>query len=173
MARRYAGPRRGFASAGTRRQTEWISGTVNFTDFTASEGQTLLLFNQAALAPLVPFTIIRTVGLVTISFDQNFITNQSYTAAVGGTVVTERASATFRRPYLDAGDDNWFYHQFFAGEIDDRTDSDILLSKSWPIDNKAQRKVEDGYAIQFAGEGGGESDGFDIALQVRILCKLH
>ena len=169
---RFVNQRRALAS-GVRRQTEWIAGTVNFTDFTASALNQLILFNQVALAPLVPFTIVRTVGVLTVAFDTNFITNQAYSGAVGAAVITDRGQTTFQRPFTDASDDLWFYHQFFAGIIDDRADSDLIVSKSMVVDSKAQRKVVDGQAIAFIGEGGGETDGFDIALQVRILCKLH
>ena len=73
----------------------------------------------------------------------------------------------------DAGDDAWFYHQFFFGVIDDRSDSDLIVSRTMVIDSKAQRKVVDGQAIVFSGQGGGEADGFDLAVGLRILCKLH
>ncbi|MBW6325916.1 hypothetical protein, partial [Pseudomonas aeruginosa] len=75
--------------------------------------------------------------------------------------------------FAAASDDVWFWHQYFAARFDDRSDSDLLVSQNFMIDSKAQRKVVDGDAIVFAGQGGGESDGFDIALYVRMLLKLH
>ncbi len=176
MARRVTSSR--FAGRSSpRRQTEWIAGTVNFTDSTAGAIVELISFSQVALASLVPFTIVRTVGLVTIAADLNFITNQIYSGAVGMQVIGDDARAagvaTYASPFADAGDDSWLYHQFFAATIDDRSDSDLVLSQSWVIDSKAQRKVVDGQAIVFSSEGGSEADGFDVAVGLRILCKLH
>ena len=111
-----------------------------------------------------------------VAADTNFITNQVSSGAVAGCTVREdaRASGVFPNPFSDAGDDMWFYHQFFASVIDDRgTDSDLLMSQNYPVDSKAQRKVADGDSIVFVGQGGGESDGFDVALFVRVLLKLH
>ena len=160
-----------------RRLTEWIAATVNFTDLTSTEISNPISFSQAALAALVPFTIIRTVGVMTIAADVNFITNQIYSGAAGLQVVGDdaRASgvASMASPFADAGDDSWFYHQFFHVTIDDRADSDLVVSQSMVIDSKAQRKVVDGQAIVFFVEGGGEADGFDVAIGLRILCKLH
>ena len=100
MARFRAGQGRSSRFVGSaRRSTEWISATVNFTDFTASQSQNLLLLDRAILADLVPFTITRTVGIMVVSFDANFITNQTYSGAVGGCVVTDRASVTARFPF--------------------------------------------------------------------------
>ena len=168
-----------YGARGTpRRQTEWIAATVNFTDFTAAQSRNLITFSQAALVDLVPFTIIRLVGLLTVAFDTNFITNQTIGGAVGMQVVNESARAVgvsaMATPFSDASDDVWFYHQFFSGIIDDRADSDILVSANqFVINSKAQRKVVDGQAIAFTAEGAGEPDGFDIAIGLRILCKLH
>jgi len=120
---------------------------------------------------------VRTVGLLVVSSDQNFITNQIWSGAAGCCIVRESARAaglaSMPQPFIDASDDVWLWHQFFAGIIDDRADSDILTSMQIPIDSRAQRKVADGDAIVFLIEGGGESDGFDAALYVRLLLKLH
>ncbi len=162
-------------SGANRRATEWISATVDWTDFTAGESQFLLTFSQAQLRDLIPFTITRTVGILAVSADFNFITNQSFLGAVGACTVREDARAAGQAPdaFANAGDDMWFWHQFFAMQIDDRTDSDIKLSETYVIDSRAQRKVADGDAIIFTGEGGSGADGFDVSLMIRMLVKLH
>ena len=158
-----------------RRATNWISKTVNFTDFTAAQSVNLITFSQTELANFVPCTVIRTVGLLVVAADLNFITNQIYSGAVGGCLIREDARAAGASPdaFNDAGDDVWFWHQFFAATIDDRADSDLVISQNFMIDSKAQRKVVDGDAIMFNGQGGNEADGFDVALFLRILLKLH
>ncbi len=158
-----------------RRLTQWIAKTVNFTDFTAAQTLQLMSFSQAELAGFVPCTIIRTVGMLVVSADTNFITNQIYSGAVGSCLVRDdaRAANAIPDPFDEASDDVWFWHQFFAAVVDDRSDSDLVLSQNFMVDSKAQRKVVDGDAIVFAGQGGGEADGFDVALYIRLLLKLH
>jgi len=170
----------GFAgrSGKAKRQTEWLSLTTNFVDFTASEFLSLGSFTQAQLAAVVPCTITRIVGMFIVAADTNFITNQIFSGAIGGMVITEAArtvAITSRpAPFTDAGDDMWFFHRYFGMVIDDRaTDSDVINSINYPIDSRGQRRVEDGEAIVFSAEGGGETDGFDVALYLRMLVKLH
>jgi len=164
-------------SAGVpRRETEWISGSIDWNDFTASQNKNLVSFTQAELRDLVPFTIVRTVGLVVYSRDFDTITNQDFLGAVGGGVVQESARATagaVPNPFSDAENDLWFYHQFFAAQYEGSSGVDLQISQQFMIDSKAQRKVVDGEAIIFRGEGGGGSDGFDLTFMIRLLCKLH
>ena len=158
-----------------KRLTQWVALTAGFLDFTASQQRVVVGLSQAALAPFVPCTVIRTVGLLVVAADLNFITNQIFTGAVGGCVVREaaRGGSAVPFPFTDAGDDVWFWHQFFAMQIDDRTDSDIKVSERYNISSKGQRKLVDGDALLFNAEGGGEADGFDLGLFVRVLLKLH
>ncbi len=173
MARRFHS-NSGMARA-PRRLTQWISKTVNFTDFTAAQTLQLMSFSQAELAGFVPCTLIRTVGMMVVAADTNFITNQIYSGAVGACLVRDdaRAANAIPDPFDEASDDVWFWHQFFAAVIDDRADSDLVVSQNFVVDSKAQRKIVDGDAIVFSGQGGGEADGFDVALYLRVLLKLH
>ena len=166
---------RRISPAAPRRLTQWVSTTTQFLDFTASQQRVMATFNQATLAAFVPCTIIRTVGLVIHAADLNFITNQISIGAVGACVVREaaRVGGAVPFPFTDAGDDVWFWHQFFGMQIDDRTDSDIKVSERYNISSKGQRKLVDGDAVVFCGEGGGESDGFDLSIMGRMLLKLH
>ncbi len=168
---------RNFAGMGAsrRRLTEWVSLRANFSDFTSGQTKVVSSLSQAQLRDFVPCTIIRTVGLLVVAADTNFITNQTYSGAVGGCLVREdaRISAVVPDAFENSGDDVWFWHQFFAAIIDDRADSDIVVSQNFMVDSKAQRKVVDGDALIFTAQGGGESDGFDLALYLRILLKLH
>ncbi|MBW6325899.1 hypothetical protein, partial [Pseudomonas aeruginosa] len=121
----------------------------------------------------VPFTIVRTVGILSVAVDNDPILNQSYTAAFGAAVVQKELGTTAPDPFTDASDDIWFWHQFAADRLESGGGGDQIMSRTYVIDSKAQRKVVDGQQIVFQGEGGGDSDGFDAALFVRILCKLH
>ena len=148
---------------------------MDWTDFTAGQFRQLASFTQADLAEIVPFTITRTVGLLMTSIDFDPILNQDYSGAAGFAVCNERARATLATPFpfTAAGDDTFFYHQFFADQLESGGGGDQLMTKVWTIDSKAQRKVEDGQGIAFNCQGGGSSDGFDVFLAVRMLCKLH
>ena len=123
----------------------------------------------------MPCTIIRTVGLLCVASDTDFVTNQVYSGAAGACVVREEARAADAVPFPFSSSDHdvWFWHTFFAATFDDRADSDLLVSQNIIIDSKASRKVVDGDAIVFSVEGGNEADGFDAALFVRVLLKLH
>ncbi len=128
-----------------RRQTEWISGSTNFRDHTAAESTNFINFTQTTLRDFVPCTIIRTVGVMYHAADLNFITNQIYIGAVGGCVVRQEALTSgitaMPLPFGGAGDDIWFWHQFFAATYDDRADSDLRVSEHFVIDSKGSRKV--------------------------------
>ncbi len=160
---------------GSKRATEWISKATTWIDVTASESQVMGSFSQAFFADFTLCTVIRTVGMLGIAFDLNFISNQVYAGAAGICMVREdaRAANAVPDPFTNASDDVWFYHQFFAGQLDDRTDVDIRMDSHFVIDSKAQRKIVDGDAMMFMVEGGGETDGFDAIMQVRLLLKLH
>ena len=165
---------RGFASE--KRLTQWISKSSDgFIDLTASQKTVVIGITEAELEPFVPCTIIRTVGLLIVAADLNFITNQIFLGAAGGCVVREaaRVASAVPFPFSQAADDVWFWHQFFGMQIDDRTDSDIKVSERYNVSSKGQRKLVDGDALIFGVEGGGEADGFDAALMLRILLKLH
>ena len=167
---------RRFISSTPRRETAWIALHSGITDFTASQHINIASFIKAELENFVPCTITRTVGLLVVSADTNFITNQIYSGAFGCCVVREEARnsvASLPRPFELAGEEMWLWHQFVADVFDDRADSDLRLSTHYKIDSKAQRKVASGDAIVFMGEGGGEADGFDAQLFIRMLLKLH
>ena len=63
--------------------------------------------SQAVLRDFVPCTIIRTVGLLVVAADLNFITNQSLSGAIGGCTVREDARVAFAvpDPFVEAGAD--------------------------------------------------------------------
>ncbi len=173
---RYARRPAGYTAGGkSRRSTEWISATVDWTDFTAAQARTTLSFSQAELRDFVPCTIVRTVGLLAVSADFDFITNQSFLGASGACLVRDdaRIAGALPEAFGEAGNDIWWWHQFFAMQVESSSGVDLKLSETYMVDSKAQRKVVDGDAIVFMSQGGGGSDGFDLSLMVRILLKLH
>ncbi|MBW6325900.1 hypothetical protein, partial [Pseudomonas aeruginosa] len=62
-----------FRRSGTsaRRLTEWIALTVNYGDFTAGQIKRMGVFTEASLSLFVPFTIVRTVGILSVAVDND------------------------------------------------------------------------------------------------------
>ena len=178
MANRSGGRQRSFRSAGstTRRQTEWIGGCQAFFDLANNTRVVVLAFSQAALADLVPFTIIRTLGKWTTAIDAGFLTDQDYEVALAGTVMLEQSRATpvIPSPIVNIADDNWFMYDTSAAFLEEVVTSNAAVITSHPmvIDFRAQRKVQDGDSIVFAAENVG-TDTVQLSLILRILCKLH
>ena len=161
------------SAAAPRRQTQWIALTVNWTNFSASTFVNMGQFAQAQLVNLVPFTIVRTVGICCVSIDPNPILNQDFSMAFGGCVAREQSGNQLPAPFANADSDAWFWHQFAAMEYETDTGGDNVISMQIPVDSKAQRKVSDGDKISFLAQGGSAADGFEAALYLRILLKLH
>jgi len=173
---------RSFSSAGRggslRRKTEWISIFGALSDLTETSSRVRLAFSQATLAPLVPFTITRTILSWQTAVDAGFITDQDWFVAIGGLVVREPARVVgitaMQTPLSDAGDDGWFLHWTSTAFLEEVLTSNaaVMTSQMHHIDSRAQRKVEDGDAIVFVEEVLG-SDAVQTAALVRMLCKLH
>jgi len=182
MARRAVG-RSTFAGrsgiAKPRRQTEWIGTTGGIADLvTGTTGRIRLSLTAAQLAPLVPFTIIRTIATWFTAIDADFVTNQDYLASLGGIVTTESARVTgvgaMPKPLTNIADDTWFLHFTYIQFLEEVLSSNaaVITGMTHNIDNRAMRKVEDGQAISFVEENLGTDD-CQTALSVRMLCKLH
>ena len=178
MPARRNGRSRSFRSAGstTRRQTEWIGGCQGLFDLADNTRVVVLAFSQAALADLVPFTIIRTIGQWTTAIDAGFVTDQDYNVGLGGTVMLEQSRATpvVPSPIINIADDNWFLYDTSTAVLEEVLTSNaaVMVSQTRPLDSRAQRKVQDGDSIVFAAENNGV-DTARVALTLRILCKLH
>ncbi len=167
-----------FISSAPKRSTAWVTfKTAGFIDHSAAGHLVIASMSKADLEKFVPCTITRTVGLVVVSADTDFITNQIYGGAIGCCVVREEArlvgASAVPQPFTGADEEMWLYHQFFAEVFDDRSDSDLRLTTHYKVDSKAQRKVSDGDAIIFTSQGAGLADGFDVNVMVRMLLKLH
>ena len=173
--RSISGVRRG---GGPRRATEWIAAQGTISDVAESTARVRLQFTQAQLVDLVPFTITRTIATWFVAFDADFITNQTFFAALGGMVVREPARAagiaSLPSPLAEMSDDGWFLHNVQMGFLEETLTSNAALVTGLThlIDNRAQRKVEDGDAIVFTEETL-SGDGIQTGLALRILCKLH
>jgi len=170
--------RRRFAGAfparrqGPRRETEW--GAVTFGP-TAVDATPVLLatFTQTILEGLVPATIVRVRGMVTIVSDQS-AAPESIGGAFGMVVVKQTAAtagvASVPSPITEIVEDGWFVYAPYLGTARDSTSNyDFRLD----IDSKAMRKLQDGDAIALVGENGAGFSGVEISGILRLLFKLH
>ena len=172
VARRSFGLQRG-RSVG--RLTEWF-GTIFGTDATtlpASTGLLALVMTAAELAKR-PFTITRTVGLLSVQSDQNAAPEFPF-GALGGLVVSEKAIATgftaVPDPVTESDSDLWFLYQSFSAEGSASTNVGRPLMQ-FPLDSRAQRKVQDGEEFAFVIANASAADGLNFFLNLRILVKL-
>ncbi len=160
---------------GPRRATEW-SASADVTGLTTlSAGGSLLdqSFTQAILADVVPATITRTVGFVTVRSDQ-IVAAEPLFGAVGFAVVSEQARAVgvtaLPTPITEEPSDLWFAYQYFTGF--GGTVHGAPLS-TFHFDSRAQRKVVDGEAIVVMIESAVAGFAMEYAIKFRMLFKLH
>ena len=176
--------RRGFAVAtlrqGQRRATEWGASAIATAPGTLAASTIVLdqSLTGAALADVLPATIVRVRGELSVASDQD-AANEFPFGAMGFHVANENARAagagSLLRPVTDAAADNWFVHQFFhAGNFGASTGS--LFANPWhryQFDSKAMRKIQDGDAIVVMVQNSSSADGLRYSIEFRILFKLH
>ena len=162
------------------RLTEWF-GESNalvdaFTTLAANSLQLVTNFPSAVGAErdLVPSTIVRTRGVLSISSDQS-AGLETQTGAFGGAIVTEAAftaaGAALPDPVSDSSAGFWFVWTPFARKgILNTTQPSVT---DYPFDSKAMRKMEAGDMAVFMLTNAHASEGLDFLLHIRMLLKLH
>ena len=166
------------ASAGRRspgRLTEW--GAIAFgSDAVTLGANTVLLhgvFSATALAKR-PFTIIRLVGSMYVSSDQNAAIENPF-GAWGASIVSEEATAigvtAVPDPTSNPDSDLFFAYQSFAAEGSASTNVGQPMNFQ-TFDFRSQRKVEDGNDIAVVVANASAADGLKFLLQFRFLMKL-
>ena len=169
---------RGGVSRGVRRKTQWGSSA----DVTASIaiGPQVALLTQdlsgAALASVVPATIVRTRGELWVRSDQVAAVEEPF-GALGFSVVTEAARAVgvaaVPIPITDEGADVFFVHQFWqCGAVETGAVQEAPWSR-YSFDSKAMRKITDGEAVVVTMENASAVGLADFILKFRMLFKLH
>ena len=164
----------GFVRSGPVRQTEWLAREFSTDAITVP----LLTFQidssmDAVEKAKLPFTITRTIGVLSIFGDQAGAIEHPF-GALGGLVVSDKASAlgatAVPDPVTEAASDLWFMYQSFVGP--QTTALDGPGPTSWMIDSRAQRKVQEGEDIVFVIANPNSVDGFRYVFNYRLLIKL-
>ena len=172
MARNRTVVRRSFqGSRSPGRLTEWFAG-VPAEVALAGSAFTFTSLNAAGLAKR-PFTITRTVGLLSIQSDQNAAAEFPF-GAMGMMVVSDKAVATgataIPDPITEQASDMWFMYQAFSAEgtISSNAGRPIM---QFPFDSRAQRKVQQGEDVVVVWANG-SVDGLNFVSNFRQLVKL-
>ncbi len=180
MARNFRSARRApLVVAGRRRESLWI-GSAFITALTAIPANSALLVRilSAGALALRPFTIIRTVGLLSVRSDQVSAT-EGPQGGIGQAVVSDQASAigitAVPDPVTDVSSDLWFQYQAWATDIINVSSVGVQAPtfSHFAFDSRAMRKVEDGQdAIQVIANGSA-AFGAEFIWNQRLLVKLH
>ena len=178
MANRRRSFNRGFAR-GERRKTEWfaLSAPTGVSTLAASSKAIVTSLTTVEKAKL-PFTVIRTIGLLTVLSDQ-IILREVPSGALGATVVTDRARTVgitaLPDPVTESEADFWFLFEPWSCIM--QVDGTPIVTTSSPwikvFDSKAQRKVEEGEDVVFIIANADSASGVFNTVQLRMLIKLH
>jgi len=165
--------------ASARRKTLWLA-SADIDAVTSLAPSTAVLhqsFTGAGLDQVVPFTVVRTRGIITVRTDQ-IVSNEDWFGAYGFCIVTEQARAagvvSIPTPITEETSDVWFVHGFYAGAVTVGSGTAFQeLSRVFEFDSKAMRTVEEGEAIAVVVENASASAGIAFTLKFRMLIKLH
>jgi len=167
-----------FVRSGARRQTRWLaSADRTGYDSIASGAVTLIeSFSQATLNDFIPFTIVRTIGLISYNSDQQAASERPF-GAVGMAVVSENARAagvgSLPTPLLDENDDLWFVYAAMASPMQFADATGFIAGgDTFRFESRAMRKVVEGQSIVVVHEQGA-TVGANFLIKYRILIKLH
>ena len=175
MARNRVARRSFGRSAGPRRLTEWVARTFNVDGIVLPANTFAIdsLFGAPVLAKR-PFTITRVVGLLSVQSDQNVAVELPF-GALGFAVVSDKAATTgvtaVPDPVTEGSSDLWHVYQSFSAEGSASTNVGRPLMQ-FPIDSRAQRKVQDGENCVAVIANASATDGLIFTLNYRILFKL-
>ena len=157
------------------RLTEWF-GKVFVSDGVTLPASTFVIDSSldATEKAKRPFTITRTVGLISVQSDQNVAVEIPF-GALGMRVVSDKALATGATavpdPVTQVSDDAWFLYQAFAAEGSASTNVGRPIMQ-YQFDSRAQRKVEDGEDLVIVVANASAADGLIYVLNFRVLVKL-
>ncbi len=123
-------------------------------------------------------TILRTVGMLSVSSDQ-VSASEDQIGAFGAIVVNDLAvaagAASIPGPITNLDDDGWFLYVPIVQKFENVTSAgfDPNMSVQYPFDSKAKRTTEEGFSIAFMVQNTHASNGFDVAFVIRILSMIR
>jgi len=175
-----ANRRRNFRSfsQGERRKTEWLSLSAPTGVSSGAAGTKSLVTSLTTVEKAkLPFTVVRTIGLLTVLSDQ-IAAREVPSGTFAATVVTDRAVTVgitaLPDPVTESEADYWFLFQPWSCIMQVASGAPVT-SSPWiqMFDSKAQRKVEEGEDIVFIFANADSANGVFFTIQFRMLIKLH
>ena len=156
-----------------RRETLWLGGVKAITGMGSAQAVIISSLSAAGLA-LRPFTIVRSRGFLFAWSDQVSVL-ENFDVGYGACVVTDQASAigvtAVPTPTTDNDSDAWYIYERLLGTTN-ASPTDAAGGIQRVIDNKAMRKVEDGFDFIEVAENP-IATGVSLHSFVRTLIKLH
>jgi len=172
-----------FLRGGVRqRETTWIGGVCITQGFTTPGGSVLLTQLNAAALALLPFTVVRTRGVLFVRSDQ-LAASENWGIFYAEAVVSSEASgvgvSAVPQPESNPSSDMFFVYEGVLGSI--RVSTAVGFGEGHAggiervIDSKAMRKVEPGQDLISIGESCSTSGyaGVQLLAYTRTLVKLH
>ena len=176
MARRSGNVLRG---GRLRRQTEWIGGTPVRSTLAAANTAVLQTTLSAGVLNLRPFTVIRTVGALSLRSDQAAV-SEDFAAMYGICVVSDQAVAigvtAVPTPSTDNESDLWYLHRYIVGRFNFLSSVGFHPQEGiyMEFESRAARKVEEGQdVIDVVESPANVTSGCTITTFNRTLIKLH
>jgi len=124
----------------------------------------------------LPFTVTRTIGMLTVKSDQVAGLELAF-GALGACVVSERANTTgitaLPDPVTEVNADFWFLYQPWALVATSNALTRLDGTMQYSFDSRAQRKVEEGEQLIGIIANASSVHGANFYLSLRMLIKLH
>ena len=157
------------------RLTEWTGRQFSSAEVALAASTFVIdsLFGAPVLAKR-PFTITRVVGLLSVRSDQAAALEFPF-GALGFAVVSEKAATlgatAVPDPVTEVESDLWHVYQSFSAGGEASTNAGFPVSH-FPIDSRAQRKVQDGENCVAVVANASAADALTYVLNYRMLLKL-
>ena len=143
----------------SRRRTDW-SSIVPETTFTGLAAATAIL--DSTITATLPTTLIRSVGQLTVTSDQQAVGENPF-GAVGLCVVSDQSVAigvtALPTPYTDPESDLWLFHQFWSASMIFASAVGIhKIDQQYKLESKAMRKMSEDQTLCLIIENGSAAD---------------
>jgi len=165
--------RRSTRSTGHRAPTNWAR-SVSSIYVNVPAASKVLLATVILSNPGINETIRRTRGRFSVHSDQA-VGGEPQLGALGWIVVNDLAvaagAASIPGPATDASDDGWFVWEAFQSFGFNGT-SGQLFDRSYQVDSKAMRRVQEGFTLALMVENANATTAFNIACGFSVLTSL-
>ena len=160
-----------------RSNKDW-SGIISATATTVPAASKVLIANFTLNNPGIDETVLRTVGVLTVSSDQESA-SELQLGAFGMSIVTTTALAVgvtaIPGPVTDVGNDSWFTFVPIQQHLTFVSATGVYprMGVQYFFDSRAKRIVESGSAIAIMVENAHATHGFKVTMALRMLSMVR